>query len=447
MLNRMDSRTIGGTARLPKPSFTRPVPQRGVARQARKPAANSFAIWLCLIGALIPAADVTAFIGGAKFTVGRLAIAFLLIPALVVLIGHGRKMLLADFFAFATGIWMVTAAIFVGGSGTISSAGAEGLECIGGYFAARAFIYGPPAVGEFAKALKLTMLLLIIFALAEHMSGRLIIHDTIAGFLHSTPPDPQFREGHVRATATFDHAILFGAFCAFSGIILLYAETNALKRTIWVGLCIFGCVLSLSSSAMMAVFITLTVYVYDRAMSHYPWRWGMFWGLALLPLLALAALSEKPLHWILSHLTLDPVSGFFRLMIWDGAIDKIGESPIVGHGFNLLGNQILDTTVDSVWLVFALRFGLPVLVLLVLSSIAAWRSVPHRPSSRPDVQMMERMSTAFTMVLVMFMFVGLTVHYWNYMWIFWWICIGARASVREWFLSEARLVARDAQRA
>ena len=28
--------------------------------------------------------------------------------------------------------------------------------------------------------------------------------------------------------------------------------------------------------------------------------------------------------------------------------------------------------------------------------------------------------------------IGLTVHFWNYMWIFWGICLGVRASLREW---------------
>jgi succinate dehydrogenase hydrophobic anchor subunit len=180
------------------------------------------------------------------------------------------------------------------------------------------------------------------------------------------------------------------------------------------------------------------IYIFDRAMRRYPWRWGLLWSLAILPLLGLSAVSQHPLHWIISHLTYDPVSGFFRLMIWDAAFEKIGQSPLVGYGFHLLGNDILDATVDSVWLVYALRSGLPAVALLVLVSMAAWRAVPHKPSGHPVIVVMERMSTGFTMVLGMFMFVGLTVHFWNYMWIFWGICIGTRASVREWFLTYAR---------
>jgi hypothetical protein len=42
-----------------------------------------------------------------------------------------------------------------------------------------------------------------------------------------------------------------------------------------------------------------------------------------------------------------------------------------------------------------------------------------------------KMSTAFTIVLILLVFDGLTVHYWNFLWIFWGVCIGIRVSLRE----------------
>jgi len=35
------------------------------------------------------------------------------------------------------------------------------------------------------------------------------------------------------------------------------------------------------------------------------------------------------------------------------------------------------------------------------------------------------------LLLLVFMFSGLTVHFWNYMWMFWGVCLGVRASLRE----------------
>lgn len=437
MLNRVHERTIGGAVHAPMRPSMRRSPLRRTAHRSQNRGREKAVIWLCMIGAIIPAADVTIFVAGLKFTPGRLAVLALLVPALVALTARGRKLLAADLLVVAVGAWMMIAAAMVGGEGTLSSAGAESLEFIGGYFAARAFIRGPVALSDFVKVMKAIMVLMIAMAMAEHATGTLIVHDIVAGIFHTVPPDVQYRNGFVRATATFDHAILFGAFCAFSAIIFLYAEANTLKRALWVGLSGYGCLLTQSSSAVMAFTIALAVYTYDCGMRHYPWRWSLFWGLVMLPVLALMALSAHPLHWILSHLTYDPASGFFRLMIWDGAIDKIAQAPFVGHGFGLLGDPILDATVDSVWLVVALRFGLPVVALLILAGMAAWHSAPHRRSGRADVAAMERMATAFTLVLAMFMFVGLTVHYWNFMWIFWGICVGIRASLREWLLLDA----------
>jgi len=50
---------------------------------------------------------------------------------------------------------------------------------------------------------------------------------------------------------------------------------------------------------------------------------------------------------------------------------------------------------------------------------------------------MGRMSTGMTMALIMFMVVGLTAHFYNAMWIFWGICIGVRASLREYELASS----------
>ncbi len=86
-------------------------------------------------------------------------------------------------------------------------------------------------------------------------------------------------------------------------------------------------------------------------------------------------------------------------------------------------------SVDSIWLVLPLRFGLPTIVFLGLANIAAILPTKTLPGMLDPF--LERMRTAFTLVLILFSFVGLTVHYWNYIWIFWAICLGIRVSLRE----------------
>jgi O-antigen ligase len=129
-------------------------------------------------------------------------------------------------------------------------------------------------------------------------------------------------------------------------------------------------------------------------------------------------------------MTLDPESGYFRILIWDLALAQIGQSPITGYSFAPLNDYILDTTVDCVWLVEALRYGIPAIVLLAWANIAAiWPVRSRGPHDGEDFD--RRMSLAFTIVLLLLVFSGITVHLWNYMWILWGLFIGIKASLRE----------------
>jgi hypothetical protein len=140
------------------------------------------------------------------------------------------------------------------------------------------------------------------------------------------------------------------------------------------------------------------------------------------------------LGWVLTHLTFDPESGYFRYLIWERGLAFIDKAPLAGYSFNLLHDDILDSTVDSVWLVSALRYGIPMIIFLFLANFAA--ALPSGTSKRTDFHT-SQMSTAFTLVLMMFMFIGLTVHFWNFMWIFWGLCLGIRVSLREWSMGSS----------
>jgi hypothetical protein len=176
--------------------------------------------------------------------------------------------------------------------------------------------------------------------------------------------------------------------------------------------------------------IIVSSYLYDRLLSTFSWRWGLFWAVAGALACTIFLVTNAPLGWIITHLTLDPQSGYFRYLIWDAALARIPESPWTGFAFNRLNDDILDNTIDSVWLVYALRFGVPTIGFLFLANIsAAWPA--QRPGGPDDASFSARMNTGFTIMLLMFMFIGLTVHYWNYMWIFWGLCLGIKVSLKQ----------------
>ncbi len=71
------------------------------------------------------------------------------------------------------------------------------------------------------------------------------------------------------------------------------------------------------------------------------------------------------------------------------------------------------------------------IILLGLLNVSSFWSTGRRPTKTAG----DRRRTAFTLVLLTFMFTGFTVHFWNYMWIFWGLSIGIRASLREQSIS------------
>ena len=73
----------------------------------------------------------------------------------------------------------------VGGAGTVSSTIAVCLELVGAYWVARAFLFGPAALSEFTRILRILVVVAVAIAISEHFSGRLILHDTIAELLHT----------------------------------------------------------------------------------------------------------------------------------------------------------------------------------------------------------------------------------------------------------------------
>jgi hypothetical protein len=409
-------------------------------------------IWLVLIGFFTPK-TMAIFIGGLMFSPGRLAISILFVPALgkfvTGLARQYRSVVGADLLMLALVAWMLGATFFQTSSSSASplvSAGSEALELFGAYIIGRAYLYGRPALEMFMRALVAVSVVLTAIALIDVVSGRYLVYETTAQLFGAIYYGAMERSGFVRAQSTFDHPILFGAFCCVCAAMFLHWEANR-RRLVYCGVCVCGILLSVSSGPLMAFAFMLGAYWYGQIMRNFGWRWKAFWAVIFAFLCALFSLSNSPVGWIIDHLTFDVENGYFRLATWYATFDQIALSPWVGFFRDVSGNEFLDRTVDSVWLVCALTYGLPMMILLILVNLAAfWRNGPNpRPRSGDDASM-SSLRTGFTVALVMFMFIGLTVHFWNAMWMFWGLCIAIRASLREHSLASAKRLARPVQR-
>jgi hypothetical protein len=406
------------------PASRRSLSRRTGDRDVSARLSHTWVIWLVLIAMFSPA-TMTVSVGGLSFPPGRIPVLLLFLPALYALtrdISRGQRQLLAtDILMVLASAWMLLGSLVLVSTSTIST-GSEILDLFGSYILARAYIFGSPAVETFIRALKFVVIAVVACALAETLSGRYLISNVL------DPMQTGLRLGLVRASSTLIHPILYGTFCSISMAVFLYSEHTRLRRALYAGIALFGTFLSLSSAPLMSAVLMLFFYFYDCIASRLRWRWRLLWTIIFVNVGVIFVVSNAPIAWIISHLIFDSENGYYRLGSWYAALDQMALSPVFGFGFQATNTEYLDHTVDAVWLVIGLRYGIPTIAIVLLANIFAfWRI---NANAKPAAHL-GRTQSGFTAALAMFIFIGLTVDFYDSMWMFWGLCIGIRASLQE----------------
>lgn len=406
------------------------------------PKANAGVIAIIMTSLAFPS-SLTFNIGDSKFYAARLVILALFVPALIQIFGKRRRLLACDVFMVFACAWMVAAPIISGRYDSLSSALALALEFLGGYVVARGFIFGRSAVEAFVTALKFLVAIAVAAAVMDHISGRLLLNSLIGPMIGAQLAwEPEYRGVLIRAMSIFPHPILYGAFCTVSAALFLYA-----RQWTFVGVSMVGCLLAMSSAPLLVFAIVIGVFCYDAILHRYSWRWRAFTAAIAVFFACIFMVNDRPLSIIIANMTFDPATGYFRLGTWDRSFFNIGMSPLTGYGFDEIGfsaeKDVFDVaSVDAVWLVMPLRFGILVVPLLLLTNISAYfGDSGQRAALSPWDDDMQDLTTGFTLAIWVFMLVGLTVHFWNAMWVLWGVILGIRAGFKDEF-SAVRLIAR-----
>jgi hypothetical protein len=398
---------------------------------------STFPAWLLLVSILLLPADLAfrPLGAGMKFTAGRAAITLLLIPALARLLPNlvraTRHLILSDLFILLTAAWMLGARFPQ--DGLNPSAVAEVIELVGGYIVARAYFFEYPELQEFVRIFRIVAVIVISFAVLDLLASKNVVSTAISTITGLPVRIPQFRYGFARAESTIEDAELYGVFCCVAGALCMYRNGPLIGRLMWVGFCAFGCFLSLSSGPILNFFIMSCASLYDQTLKRVTWRWKAFAAVNFSILLAIFLISAKPFSFIVSNFTLDPSTGYFRLFVFDYMIDQISLSPYTGIGFGDFGDDdfLSNVTVDCVWLVLALRFGIPMIVLLLLANVTSFFPLKRSVKAALRDKRVDIVGTGFTFALMSLMIIGITVHYWNAIWMLWGVCLGIRASIKE----------------
>ena len=114
--------------------------------------------------------------------------------------------------------------------------------------------------------------------------------------------------------------------------------------------------------------------------------------------------------FFISHFTFDPQTGWYRVAIWDFGTASVLNHPLLGIGLADWERPrwMASDSVDNFWLLTAMRYGIPSLVLLLGSCI--WMMVAVARAKGAD-RSIEICRLAYLICMTTFLFVGVTIHF------------------------------------
>ena len=244
------------------------------------------------------------------------------------------------------------------------------IEVFGGYMAGRVMIRGVPDYERLIRLLLLAFLLLLPFAVDELLHFRMIITDTLSkvvGVIPKTDMIVYSRYGMRRVQSVFPHSILFGLFCSLplASIFFLYRK-DLVRRIAYLGLAISMTLMALSSAPMLSVVLQLALIVWGKITRG---SWNLLLSIFALLFVFLELFSNRgPFVLFVEKMTLDPSTGWARILIWQYGIQNVLSHPILGIGMNdWVRPDWLTSSVDNFWLLVALRHGLPCLLCVLMA--------------------------------------------------------------------------------
>ena len=382
---------------------------------------------------------------GLRLTVARLVLLVLAPCALIAygrLVSSGRyRFVLSDLFMPLAGLWIIVAPSTVDGlSEAFVKGGVIALDFVVAYAAMRAI----PQEGKGTAAL------VKILCAGLSISGCLSILDTLTGtpFLHewalsisgyrfdatmAGSLEDLFRFGLMRAGGPFAHPILLGTAMAY-GLVFTYALRGTFRVLCSVG-CAIGLIASFSSAPLLGLILAVALMIYGKLVK-FRGRWLVILTVATGSFVLFVLLHPAPFGWLLGHFLLNAQTGNYRLLIWQYAGEGVLASPIVGMGLidpYPTRPAWMAQTVDSIWLMSAMQFGIPGSILIASSIVSACWAPAERGKQDDGFASVDqdRMAKCLSMNIFLTIFLGFTVHFWGTSWILLGLMAGLRASFSQ----------------
>lgn len=408
-----------------------------------------------LILSILCPTELSLFIGGLRLPPNRVALLILLPIAIHKLMtAKNIRPHAFDFLFLAFGV--LTIAVFAthdGQAGFIYG-GSVALECLGGYFIARAYVRTTTMLRQTLRVMMLAIVVAATIALPEFLLGQNFTHDilrSLTGYHHPTAVETRLGL-FTRAYGTFDHPIHYGTFCASMFAFLWFAERSIRTRRRRAALITGATLLGLSSAPLLSILVQGAMLIWDRFTRQIKSRLsltlaalvGLYIGVDLIS-------ARSPMAIIATRFTLDSWTGYYRLFIWEHGMNNVWANPWTGLGLDdwVRPWWMVADTVDAYWLVLAMRQGIPSFILLAIA-IALLIRAAARNRNRHDDPDARDLLRGWTMSLVALCLIGSTVHYWNVLQTYMFFLIGLGGvfadPIRQTVASKVRAVSKAKSR-
>ena len=387
-------------------------------------------VWLFLAALLLP---VEFQVGPLSMTLMRLLLLVMVVPLTIRLFrGQFGRVYPTDILFFLHIGWATLALAVNNPDAVVQNVGSNGVEFIGAYVLARAYIRSRDSFTALCRALVIMVFLTVPFAVFETLTGQPVIIEmikTVPGLTSFTNMDMDKRLGLDRVQAVFNHPIHYGLFCSvvFSlTFVALKGRISPVRRYVSSAVVVAAGFLALSSGAFLAILLQLGLIFWNTVFARVRIRWVLLVALFGLAYIAIDLLSNRtPIRVFMSYATFSAQTAYWRSLIFEYGTANVWASPVFGIGLNdwVRPDWMGTSSVDNFWLVMAMRYGIPGFVFITLGYAGAVIAIMRRKFTGDAVLSQLRLAWVFTFLGLSFTLS--TVHIWTSIYSFVFFMLGA----------------------
>jgi hypothetical protein len=367
-------------------------------------------IYLFFLGLIIP---IQIFAGPLRLTPYGIVLLCLIVPCTIMWIsGRAGRVRAVDILMLLHALCVALAMLVVHRTAEIPFAGRYIIETFGAYLVARCFIRSADDFVAVVRFYFILVMLLLPLAFFESVTGYNIVHALLG---NSPPPGIGERWSMTRAYGPFDHPILYGVFCASSLALVFYVLGRGrftLKTARRVGIVFAATFFSLSAGPFTTLFVQCALTAWDFVTRRIPYRWWILFGLFVAAYVAVDILSTRsPVRVFATYFTFSGHTAYDRIGDWTWGMVNIRQNPMFGIGLNDWAREPwMSASLDSFWVVQAMRYGVPAFLLQAAALLLLCFSVGRR---RFRDRRLKAYRNGWLIAIVALIIAGSSVHFWN----------------------------------